>query len=179
LAGQETPWFRRGWNLELLGGGGAILLIFVLVWVARQDQNTVNLSPAGSAQQEHTLQQAASTKVSPLLLSWAPKPLPGGGEDMPGTKALNTLGPQVRIEVQEAGYLLVVKTDGKELERLYPTDSSESVPIGSGSTNLPLVGKQDGWIVGVYCSFPFGFDNLDLAGNTVKVPKGCTSSDLK
>jgi hypothetical protein len=151
----------------MVGGALAILLVVVLVWVARQNQNEVELSPAGEVQESHDLTGEETHVVPSFHLAW---------ERSKEAEARKEL----RVEAQEGGYLLVVQPTPTGLTSVHPKQGKESVPIDAGSHRLKLVKPmEDGdALAGVYCPFPFSFGDVKATTQGVEAPARCTVSLL-
>ena len=175
MPADDTPWFRRGWNLELLGVGGALILIFVLVWIARQDQHTVELSPAGSAEQQKGSTATQGTQLSPFVMSKASSP----STDSELTSARSPSQVRIQLDAQESGYLIVVEQVDEELRRLHPPSSSESAFLAPGRSFLDITKSEKSKVRGIHCAFPFAFSDLSVTPKQLVGPDGCVVTDLQ
>ena len=175
MPADDTPWFRRGWNLELLGVGGALVLIFVLVWIARQDQHRVELSPAGSAEQQKDPTVTSGSQLSPFVMSKAPFPNTNGD-----FKSVRPPGQgRIQLDAQESGYLIVVEQVDAELRRLHPPASSESAFLAPGRSFLDITKSEKAKVRGIHCAFPFAFSDLSGTPKQLVGPDGCVVTDLR
>jgi hypothetical protein len=155
----------------MVGGALAILLVLVLVWVARQDQNELELSPAGAVHESRGTLGQDSEVLPSLHLAW---------ERGKGSGASSEAQNELWVEVQEGGYLLVAQKTPSGLAQRHPNQGRESASIDSGSHRLNLERQSAGagTLVGVYCPFPFSFDDLKTTPRGAAVPARCTVSVL-
>ena len=166
----EPPWLRRGWNLELIGGAVALVVILVVLWMVRAERTTLELAPGCSTTPQSNGQKDGST-VQRLLLSWDRHPPEPDAEKKVGAAVKRT---RIRVESLEQGYLMLVCADRAVLNQIFPeTTEAAILPSGIASMDVVYPAKCE-MIHGVHCSFPFGFGDLTLIDkHTVTVPDGC------
>ena len=156
------------------------MLIFVLVWMARQDKETIELSPGGSAQQPSSSAVGSREKVAPLEMSWATPGSERGSERRASGGATDDASLRLRIETQESGYVMVVQVIGEQVRRLIPAASSESMALPDGSAYLAVNPDARNQVLqGVHCAFPFAFEDLRAEQRELRVPNGCVVVALK